>query len=200
MNNRIKVRVSKGELAIEVEGDAEIVIRHLDEIKKKVWGEISLPESQSIKVIKEEQINEPAPAQESFNDTPPPPGRDIEYAPLKNVVLKQLPGVELEWVLIYAFYDSNFGKNKFNRDTLLLKYRETDRASDSRKSNLFNNIRTLVRKNWARALNDTDFLLTEAGIKKSKEILKRTVPGKQRKVSKRKPVVNNQAVNPGNSP
>jgi len=189
MNNRIKVRVSKGEWSIEVEGDAEIVIRHLDEIKKRVLGEISLPESQSIKVIKAEQVSEPVPEQGYYKDTPPQSVRDFEYEPLKNVVLKQLPGVEVEWVLMYAFYDSNFGKTKFNRDTLLLKYRDTERESDSRKSNLFNNIRTLVRKNWARVLNDNDFLLTEAGIKKSKEILKRTVPGKQRKVSKRKPLL-----------
>jgi hypothetical protein len=188
MNNIIKVKVSKGDWGIEVEGDAAIVIRHLEEITEKVLGKISLPDSEGIKVIKEGQIFNTGPVPGSFNDTPLPPARDYEYEPLKNVVLKQLPGVELEWVLIYAFYASNFGETKFNRDILLWKYQETDRVSASRNSNLFNNIRTLVRKNWAQALNDTDFLLIDAGKKKAKEILKRTVPGKQRKISKRKPV------------
>lgn len=42
-----------------------------------------------------------------------------EYPTLKAVAMKNLPGTETEWIMVYAFYASNYGKDTFTRQNLI---------------------------------------------------------------------------------
>lgn len=180
-NRNLKIKVSDGTWVIELEGDEEVVTREFEKIKANGLGKISHPGSVSSGPFKAEENQDTAGPTDASNSR-----YEHQYEPLKNVVLKHLPGPEAEWTLTYAFYLSGFGKDKFNRNALLVQYEETGRSTDSRKSNLHNNIRICIDKNWLRALNDDEFIVLDAGIKKAKEILSRTSAGKQRKTARRK--------------
>jgi len=203
-NGNLKIKVSNGSWVIELEGDEKVVTREFEKIKADGLGKVSElssvnfvnPESaefgENMEMAGTEDIkNTGTKSQHIFDDITDTTGTtdsqyEYQYDSLKNVVLKHLPGPEAEWVLVYAYYLSNLGKNKFDRNALLMKYEESGRATVSRKSNLYNNIKICIDKNLLRALNDDEFIMVDAGIKKAKEILSRTSAGKQRKTAKRK--------------
>jgi hypothetical protein len=192
MNNRtLKVKVTKGDWVIEIEGDAEEVKQQFQDIKRQFKGTI---------------FQEPGTRESFENDVPSTDDPDsletrAKYPHLKDVANKHLPGPEIEWLIVYAYYASNNRDKKlFTRDSLLHMYKETNRMSTSRIGNLSNNIDTLVKNRWIRRWNDTEFVMEEDGIKKAEEILSRTMPGKQRIVGKRKKTEKKENASGQNTP
>jgi hypothetical protein len=189
MNNRtLKVKVAKGDWSIEIEGDAEEVKQQFQDIKKQLGGAI-FHDSENQQPIENMKTHEPKSKNTDVPSTDDPDSFEnkAKYPHLKDVTNKHLPGPEIEWLIVYAYYASNFRQKRlFTRESLVLKYREANRTTASRIGNLSNNIDTLVKSRWIRRWNDTEFVMEEAGIKKAEEILSRTMPGKQRIVRKRK--------------
>ena len=171
-DRNFKIKVSTGELVVELEGDPDIVIRQFEQIKEHGLGKIS------------PLTPPPIQTNASFNSTVAL--QKDQYDSLSNVVRKGLPGSEVEWVILYGFYTTNFGKNRFNREDILSRYEETNRATISRKSNLTNNIKTAINNNWIMAINDTDFIMTEEGIRMSKKILDRKGSRSTKRVGRKK--------------
>ncbi len=166
-DGNLRIKVSIGGFEIELEGESETVVRQFEDIKRNGLGRIPFAAS----------FLSPWETEESSTNTSikfePTTPLVTEYESLNNVVLKQLPGSETEWVLIYAFYASDFGKKKFTRDHILDKYDESTRTSTSNRSNLSNNIKTLIRNNLLAAHSATEFIITASGIDMSKRIIDR---------------------------
>lgn len=96
-----------------------------------------------------------------------------DYPVMKDIVIRDLPKTEREWILIYALYTSDFGKNVITRDDLMNKYGESNRKTDSRLANLSNNIKNMVKAGQLKFINDNEMLLTLTGQEIAKGILNR---------------------------
>ncbi|MCH7523557.1 MAG: hypothetical protein IIC74_00760 [Bacteroidetes bacterium] len=96
-----------------------------------------------------------------------------KYPAMRENVIKNIAKSEKEWILLYGFYSSNFGKKEFTRDQLRDAYKETKRKTRSRQMNISNNIGNLVKHGFIRFLNDEEMLLTDVGRELVKEILNR---------------------------
>lgn len=83
------------------------------------------------------------------------------YPTIKDLLIKDYPKNEAEWILIYWFYSSNFWVDVFTRNNLIEKYKTTNRRTDTRIKNLSWSISACVKKDWIKSVNDKDFLITE---------------------------------------
>jgi len=96
---------------------------------------------------------------------------DNDYPSLKDLVVKNYPKTEPEWVLCYAFFASKFGTDTFKREDIIEKYKENNRSSPSTAANLGNNINSCIKKDWIKSQNN-NFIVKPDGITYAKEILK----------------------------
>ncbi|MBK5215634.1 MAG: hypothetical protein JJE53_02415 [Candidatus Pacebacteria bacterium] len=110
-----------------------------------------------------------------------------DFPVLTEVVKKDLPKSEPEWVLLYAFYTSAYGENTFSIQNIKDGYESSKRKNASRLANLSNNIKQLLNGNYIKMLNDTDYIFLEEGKKKVSIILNST----KLKNSSKKTVVKN---------
>ena len=108
-----------------------------------------------------------------------------DYPSLRDLVIKDYPKNEVEWVLVYGFYSSDFGNNTFTRGDILSKYDETNRKTETRRKNMSQSISTGVKKDWYKSLNDNEYILLEEGKKYCREILSGNSTGHTRKVAKK---------------
>lgn len=107
------------------------------------------------------------------NNTPEQKKADEHYS-MKYIVMNNLPSTEEEWIVVYAYYSSNFGENKFTRKDIISKYEESGRKTRLRIKNLSRPILSAVKSKYINPINDEDFSIVEAGIKKATEIISRT--------------------------
>lgn len=122
------------------------------------------------------------------------PVKPENYLTLKAIAMKKLPSTELEWILVYAFYASNYGKETFTRQNLIEKYEESNRLDNSKKSTLSIYITRAVKANLINPLAD-EYSILDDGIEKAVEIIHRTTssPSKTKRSVKTKgenPTVN----------
>lgn len=94
-----------------------------------------------------------------------------DYPLLKDIVLLDLPQTEIEWMLIYAFYVSSFGKQAFTREAVISKYKDSGRYTDNRSKKFSENFKALFGKKFIKSKNETECLLLEEGKQKAVEIL-----------------------------
>ena len=167
----LKIKVSLGSFNVELEGPSEDVISQFDEIKKNGLGQMVtqlIPmftqnknsQDKEIKAIEEKETLEISEDQ-------------IIETTLKNVVIKMLPTFESEWVLVYGYFINTEGKDTFTRADIIQKYEESNRKTEARIKNLSASINGAVRKGWINAINDKDYVVTDAGKTFAKQILSR---------------------------
>lgn len=94
---------------------------------------------------------------------------------LQSIAMKNLPTNEAEWIVVYSFYASKYGKEVFNRKDIWNLYEITNRKTLNRRKGLSSYIKSVVKANNINPLNDDgDFTMLESGIKRAKEIFSRT--------------------------
>jgi hypothetical protein len=103
----------------------------------------------------------------------PTPIENKEYPILKEIVLRDLPKTEREWILVYGLYSSDNGTKMFTRDDLMRLYDESGRRTQSRIANLSNNMKSLVKSGQLKYINDDDLMLSDSGAQTAKEVLNR---------------------------
>lgn len=108
-----------------------------------------------------------------------------EYPTLKQLLIKNLPKNETEWILCYAFYASNYGEDTFKRDDILEKYKESNRTTNSNNANLNNNLNSCIKKDWFKDVNKDEFILKPEGTLYAKEVLKGNSTTKEVKRTKK---------------
>lgn len=111
-----------------------------------------------------------------------------DYPTLNDLVIKDYPKGEPEWILCYAFYSSNFGKSKFTKDDILQKYRENNRFTEQRGKNFGQNLGSCIKKDWIKSVNDenAEFIMKDEGSKYALQIICGNSKSKERKAGKRK--------------
>lgn len=111
----------------------------------------------------------------------------IDYPTLKQLVVKNYPKNETEWILCYAFLASRYGEDTFKKENILEGYKETNRLTNSTGANLSNNINACIKKDWIKDVNKEEFILKQEGITYAKEVLKGNSISKEVKATKRSP-------------
>ncbi|MDF2189835.1 hypothetical protein [Paraflavitalea sp. CAU 1676] len=157
------------QLEFELEGDQKVVIEQFDNFKSFIANDllpkISVPPLSPVNVTPEigaKQLTENAGiATAEINDFPA----------LKEVVLRDLPNSETDWILIYACYKTSFGKESFSEQDIKDQYEKTGRSNKSRLANLSNNIKSLLNKKFIKVHNDTQYLIKSDGLDYAYKIL-----------------------------
>jgi len=108
-------------------------------------------------------------SKQTFKETLP-----SEYPALKAIAMKNLPSNETEWIVVYAFYASNFGQKIFTRQDIVNKYEESNRKNPNRMKGISTYIINAVKGNYINPINGTDYSVLEKGNEKAVEIIKRT--------------------------
>lgn len=94
-----------------------------------------------------------------------------DFPILKEVVKKDLPKTESDWILIYGLYSSEFGEKPFSEKDIRSQYESTGRNKSSRLGNITNNIKTLLNKEYFKMHNDNEYILKDKGLEYAKQIL-----------------------------
>jgi len=94
-----------------------------------------------------------------------------EFPTLDDLVLRNVPKTEKEWVLIYGFYASSFGKNSFTKEAIKELYKSTKRFTDVRMGNFQTNFKDNAKDKYFSALNTTEFTITDLGKEKAQKIV-----------------------------
>ena len=172
------------ELIKDLDDDAKVrVMKYLIErfgigFQKNTTSPNSNETTETPKQISDTKIND--------DDAIDVESEEDDYPTLKDLMIKDYPKTESEWVLCYSYYSSNFGSDTFKREDIIEKYKENNRFSASAKANLGNNINACVKKDWIKSVNDTDFVMKDEGTTYAKEVMKGNSIAKERKPSKRK--------------
>lgn len=109
----------------------------------------------------------------------------VEFPTLKQLVIKNYPKNETEWILCYAFFASKYGNETFKKDDVVEGYSESNRYTSNNRKNLTNNFNGCIKKDWIKDINKDEFIMKPEGVSYAKEILKGNSTSKEVKRVKR---------------
>lgn len=164
----LKVKLKLQGLEFELEGDEATVKEEFTNFKLFIVGDllsklnVITPQTTT---TTEKEINQ-IERHENINEC-----EIVEPPLLKDIVKKDLPKTETDWILVYAFYASSFGENTFTEQDIKKFYESTGRKSSSRTSNLSNNVKSLFKQDYIKSHNDSEYRITANGIASIKKIL-----------------------------
>ena len=164
-NLRIKVKFRGFE--IELEGEKDIVLEEFNKIKESGVGNLTdkVAQAESIINMSEGKLLE------DHNTQDGPSSRISEDFPhLNDVVMLERCKSEKEWILIYAFYKSNFGSSFFTKKDILTSYEETSRKKDSHMKNFSNNFKAVVKDDYINSVNNNEYRITSDGAKEARKL------------------------------
>ncbi|PSR52977.1 hypothetical protein AHMF7605_05270 [Adhaeribacter arboris] len=95
--------------------------------------------------------------------------REAVYPHLNDLEIR-LDCKENEWLLLFSFYNSNFGANTFTKDIIWQLYKDK-RKTETRFKNLGTNWRSLFKK-YLATVKENEFRFTNAGLQKVKSLLR----------------------------
>jgi hypothetical protein len=169
----LKMKFKLHNLEFEIEGNESVVKEQFENFKNFVTGEllskVNIQNSQTtILPSNQKQLQTLQPTEDVILM---PTG---DYPDITNVVRKNLPSKEWEWVLVYAFYGSEYGQKDITRDIIKTLYTSTKRNAKQNLNNLTQNINAIHEKGYINFLNEEDFQLLETGIEEAISIINRT--------------------------
>lgn len=94
-----------------------------------------------------------------------------DYPILSDVVTRDLPKTEIEWVLIYCFYASNYGKDLFNKEQVTELYKQSKRYSEVNRKNYSTNFQKCIKNSWTKGINEGEYIVTNEGKEYANQIL-----------------------------
>jgi hypothetical protein len=185
-NLRIKLKYKSFE--IELEGEEKTVQAEFQDIKQNGLGNVvtgvDLSETNYIIDATPRQIESG-----TFSNTETIAFSSSTNIPsLKDIIMRQLPSSEREWILVYAYFSSDSGNKPFTPKNILELYESSKRKTSSRHANMSQNIKALFGKGYFSALNDDEYILTDDGKHEATEILtrKHSIASPQTKPSSKK--------------
>ena len=178
MSDIFKLRVCIGNANIELEGEGELVHTIFSELRENGLGNLSV--SVDTHQVSQNVVDNKIDITQGENDRQVDESEQIRTGSIKlpnikDIVMKDLPKTETEWLLIYALYASEEGTSAFTAETLRQLYHDSNRFTETRNKNFSTNLKKAVTSDWFVAINNTDYVLSEVGKKVAYEILQRTV-------------------------
>lgn len=183
MGDILKLKVCIGNANIELEGEGSLVHTIFSELRDHGLGKLSYTDTSS-DVQPTDTVVQPNIEISKDKASDAEPIASITLPNIKDIVMKDLPKTEAEWLLIYALYSSKDGTDTFTMDDLRQKYRDSNRFTDARSKNFSTNFKKAVSEDWFIGINDTDYSLSETGKTAAREILNRSQPATKQKTKK----------------
>lgn len=155
----LKLKLKLNGLEFEIEGEEQTVKEEFAKFQTFVTDDILSKTS----VITPHVVSAPMPLVEGASSSYSIAPRKGDFPVLTEIVKKDLPKSEADWVLIYAFYASSFGEGTFTRKQIREAYEATKRGNVSRYKNLDNSIKKLLNDKYIKMQNDEDFFILDTG-------------------------------------
>jgi len=95
-----------------------------------------------------------------------------EILTLDDVKIRDLAKSETEWILVYAYFASESGTKGFTREDITQLYKETGRYNPTRRKNLSQYFKIVLKALYIKSNNKNDFILLDKGKEKLIEIFK----------------------------
>jgi|GEM_PF-988863 hypothetical protein len=164
----LKMKFKLHSLEFEIEGNEATVKEEFQNFKSFITSELL----SKINVVTTPAMNISQPQSEirQIEHIAEHNGYD-EYPVLKEVVMKDLPKNEIDWVLVYCFYASNYGEKPFTEGDIKEYYDKSNRREVNRMANFSNNFKRVVNKGFIKPLNDSDYILKPDGKENALQIL-----------------------------
>ncbi|MEM7551579.1 MAG: hypothetical protein AAF363_17985 [Bacteroidota bacterium] len=170
-NKNLKLRFKLKELEFEIEGNENTVKDEFENFKSFFTNDI-LPQINKVQETEpSRELNEKKRPLELQKATDVESQDVSDFPVIKEVVHKDLPNGEQEWVLIYCFYSSNFGKESFTRKDIIDMYDSSNRKTQSNVNGLSVQLQRILKKEYIKFLNDTEYIMKPEGIKRANLIL-----------------------------
>lgn len=183
MNDIFKLKIDIGSVHIELEGASNCVHAIFSEIRAQGLGKLSIPnyindnddnleiKKEEKELLKDVQLTENKRKSITSENT-------SELPNINEIVIKDIPQTECEWIIIYALYCSENVTKTFTMEDIRQMYRNTNRYTDSRNKNFATNFKKCVNDNYFSCINDKDFTLAEDGKIMALNILNRSTEQK----------------------
>ena len=112
MSEIFKLKVNIGNACVEMEGEANFVHKILRELCEDGLGKLSIqdtpPSNDNDKKLSSKTDNYNTSEDNAYKNST---SKQNNKPNIKDIVIKNLPKTEQEWILIYALYCSDEGKN-----------------------------------------------------------------------------------------
>jgi len=172
-SSTLKLKFKLNGLEFEAEGNHDLVKEHFIDFKKFITGDIL----SKVNSVLNENLSS---SNSSLNFTTLPESNinlNIDY------YCQNLPSIqkmlsfksENEWLLFYAICGTNNGESFFNEALLREKYILSNRFSDNRIKNLSNNIKFLLKKDFAKIEDHSMYSLTTKGLSHMSQLLNKQI-------------------------
>lgn len=159
----LKIKFKYKELEFEMEGDEDSV--------KTEWEHLKINLIPRVRDSHNDKIAATVVEEGIISSGVISPDKSDSSQSLKNLVARGLQMVEKDWVLIYAFFASNSGRDFFQRKQILELYEMSKRKSTNKIKNLSQNIASLINSGLVQYVNDEDMQLIEAGKTKALNLI-----------------------------
>ncbi len=116
------------------------------------------------------------------------------YMALKDVLIKNLAKSEPELMVVIGYYNSNFGKDTFTKQSILDSYRDNNIFSLNRRKNLGQNLSSLIKKSLFSTITDEELAISSEGCEYAQSILNGQSTTKKRKPRLRKAKTNKNSI------
>lgn len=174
MGDIFKLKINFGDANIELEGEGTLVHTILSELRELGLGKLTTGQQMVPKsfVLKNNDNLNVSNSSENTNESDI--GVSCALPNIRDIVIKDLPKTEAEWLLVYALYTCQDNIDTFTADDLRQKYHDTNRYTENRNKNFSTNLKKAVTESWFICINETDYSLSEAGRTYALEIIKRS--------------------------
>lgn len=187
MGDIFKLKISVGNANVELEGNGTLVHTLFSELREFGLGKLSNGEP-TVQPTPVQQDNSKSITQEIEQSENKilnqEQNKSLSLPNIKDIVMKDLPKTEAEWVLVYALYASEEGKKTFTADNLRQKYHDTNRFTENRSKNFATNLKKAVAENWFTCINENDYALSEVGKTAAYEVTQRSTDSVKQKAKK----------------
>lgn len=144
MSDIFKLRVCIGNANIELEGEGELVHTIFSELRENGLGNLSV--SVDTHQVSQNVVDNKIDITQGENDRQVDESEQIRTGSIKlpnikDIVMKDLPKTETEWLLIYALYASEEGTSAFTAETLRQLYHDSNRFTETRNKNFSTNLK-----------------------------------------------------------
>lgn len=165
--SKIMLKISSGDACFRLEGEESPVYQLFQEIKNDVMQALfpadGKADSSESLVTVTSNPPEQLVAEERVQEDPP-------YPSLDEVRQKELPSSEPEWILVCAFYCSDYGHKPVSRQEIRELYKQC-RLTASRSGNFSANLSSLQENHFLFEKSPDLFSVTEAGKERVSNIL-----------------------------
>lgn len=100
---------------------------------------------------------------------------------LKDVLIRNLAKTEPELLVVIGYYNSQYGKSTFTKQSILDSFRENNIMSENRRKNLGANINSLIKKSLINSITDDELAITPEGCEYAINVLSGNSQTKKRK-------------------